>query len=122
MTMTRRLFLLQEDISKCEDKYNKSKMVHSIMRHVAETTPAMLEDLYQQFGWPLYKKFGHAFEAFKNLVHDPEEIFKQFKVVQAAEGTPSEVRTLARSGVECPCMLRRGGACARACRRLFASP
>mmetsp|Transcript_13355 Transcript_13355/g.25636 ORF Transcript_13355/g.25636 Transcript_13355/m.25636 type:complete len:342 (+) Transcript_13355:53-1078(+) len=79
-----------EDISKCEDKYNKSKMVHSIMRHVAETTPAMLEDLYQQFGWPLYKKFGHAFEAFKNLVHDPEEIFKQFKVVQAAEGTPSE--------------------------------
>jgi translation initiation factor 2 subunit 1 len=27
----------QEDIAKCEEKYNKSKRVHSIMRHVAET-------------------------------------------------------------------------------------
>ena len=27
-----------EDVTACEEKYNKSKMVHSIMRHVAETT------------------------------------------------------------------------------------
>lgn len=68
-----------EDMSKCEDKYNKSKMVHSIMRHVAETTPALLEDLYTQFGWPLYKTYGHAFEAFKQLVQEPESIFSTFR-------------------------------------------
>jgi hypothetical protein len=32
-----------EDVAACEDKFNKSKMVHSIMRHVAETTNADLE-------------------------------------------------------------------------------
>jgi len=73
-----------EDMSKCEDKYNKSKMVHSIMRHVAETTPAMLEDLYTQFGWPLYKTHGHAFEAFKQLVVDPESIFSTFRGADGA--------------------------------------
>jgi translation initiation factor 2 alpha subunit (eIF-2alpha) len=36
-----------EDIQKCEDKYSKSKMVHSIMRHVSETTGANLQDLYK---------------------------------------------------------------------------
>lgn len=39
--------------------------VHSIMRHVSETTQRGLEDLYVQFGWPLYQKFGHAYDAFK---------------------------------------------------------
>jgi hypothetical protein len=71
---------LQEDISKCEDRYNRSKVVHGIMRHVAETTSAKLEDLYTQFGWPLYKKYGHAFEAFKLLVAEPELMWNQMKV------------------------------------------
>ena len=35
-----------EDVAKCEDRYNKSKMVHSIMRHVGETTGKDLEVQY----------------------------------------------------------------------------
>ncbi|KAJ3096656.1 hypothetical protein HDU97_005718 [Phlyctochytrium planicorne] len=57
-----------EDVAKCEEKYNKSKAVHSIMRHVAEKLDVSLEDFYTEVGWPLYKKFGHAFEAFKIAV------------------------------------------------------
>jgi len=38
------------------------------MRHVAEKLKASVEDLYVQFGWPLYKKFGHAYDAFKIAV------------------------------------------------------
>jgi len=60
----------EEDAAKCEEKYNKSKAVHSIMRHVAETTHLELEQLYQKVGWPLYKKFGHAYEAFKMALTD----------------------------------------------------
>eukprot|EP01101_Sappina_pedata_P001729 TRINITY_DN11809_c0_g1_i1.p2 TRINITY_DN11809_c0_g1~~TRINITY_DN11809_c0_g1_i1.p2 ORF type:complete len:322 (-),score=153.18 TRINITY_DN11809_c0_g1_i1:175-1116(-) len=60
-----------EDVSKCEEKYNKSKAVHSIMRHVAELSKSNTEDLYQSFGWPLYKKFGHAYDAFKLALDDP---------------------------------------------------
>jgi len=54
-----------EDIQKCEDKYNKSKTVHSIMRNVAEKTGKDLESLHEAITWPLYKKYGHAHEAFK---------------------------------------------------------
>ncbi|KAL9649037.1 hypothetical protein ABK040_008414 [Willaertia magna] len=65
-----------EDISKCEEKYNKSKAVHSIMRHLAETTDNDIEDLYVQIGWPLYKKFGHAFDAFKMAITNPDQVFE----------------------------------------------
>lgn len=54
-----------EDIVKCEERYNKSKMVHSILRHVAEKTNTPIEQLYETIGWPLNKKYGHAVDAFK---------------------------------------------------------
>ncbi|KAK1307286.1 hypothetical protein QJS10_CPA10g01437 [Acorus calamus] len=64
----------EEDIQGCEERYNKSKLVHSIMRHVAETMNIDLEDLYIHVGWPLYRKYGHAHEAFKLIVTDPDSI------------------------------------------------
>ncbi|XP_068653466.1 eukaryotic translation initiation factor 2 subunit alpha homolog [Aristolochia californica] len=64
----------EEDIQTCEERYNKSKLVHSIMRHVAETMQLDLEDLYIHVGWPLYRKYGHAFEAFKLVVTDPDSV------------------------------------------------
>ena len=60
-----------EDIVKCEERYNKSKMVHSIMRHVAEKTDTALEELYTDIGWPLNKKYGHAVDAFKLSITNP---------------------------------------------------
>jgi len=67
-----------EDIVKCEEKYNKSKAVHSIMRHVSETCKVRLEELYQQFGWDLYKRFGHAYDAFKLIVSQPDKVLTQY--------------------------------------------
>ncbi|KAI9805120.1 MAG: hypothetical protein M1825_000954 [Sarcosagium campestre] len=61
-----------EDIVKCEERYNKSKMVHSIMRHVAEKTETPIEDLYQTIGWPLNKRYGHAVDAFKLSITNPD--------------------------------------------------
>jgi len=54
-----------EDVVKCEERYNKSKAVHSIMRHVAEKTEKDLEEINDMIAWPLYDKYGHAYEAFK---------------------------------------------------------
>ena len=54
-----------EDVVKCEERFNKAKAVHSIMRHVAEKTNVPLEELYTTIGWPLYRKYGHAYDAFK---------------------------------------------------------
>jgi translation initiation factor 2 subunit 1 len=61
-----------EDIVKCEERYNKSKMVHSIMRHVAEKTTVPIETLYETIGWPLNRKYGHAIDAFKLSITNPE--------------------------------------------------
>lgn len=54
-----------EDMVKCEERYNKSKTVHLIMRHVAEKTQTPIETLYETLAWPLNRKFGHAIDAFK---------------------------------------------------------
>lgn len=59
-----------EDISKCEERYNKSKSVHSILRHCAEKFNVSLESLYTSIGWPLSKKYGHSYDAFKLSISD----------------------------------------------------
>jgi translation initiation factor 2 subunit 1 len=61
-----------EDVARCEDTFAKSKLVHSVMRHVSETTGADLEELYEQVAWPLYKLYGHAHDAFRQMVTDAE--------------------------------------------------
>jgi translation initiation factor 2 subunit 1 len=64
-----------EEASRFEEKFNKSKNVHSIMRHVAEKNDVELEALYKAVGWPLYRKFGHAFDAFKMALNEPEKVW-----------------------------------------------
>jgi translation initiation factor 2 subunit 1 len=66
----------QEDIQRVEEKYNKSKAVHGILRHVAEICKVRLEDLYKQFGWDLYKRFGHAYDAFRLVISNPDKVWR----------------------------------------------
>jgi len=85
-----------EDIAECEDRYNRSKMVHSIMRHAADTTGTDLERLYEAVGWPLYRKYGHAFEAFKYMVSSADTFFAELLKEGgegAAEVLTDEVKT-----------------------------
>lgn len=85
----------EEDIAGCEERYNKSKLVHSIMRHVADTMDADLEDLYTHVAWPLYRKYGHAFEAFKNIVTDPDSVLSGLtKEVKEMEGDEEVTKTV----------------------------
>ena len=66
-----------EDVAKCEERYNKAKGVHSVMRHVADQRGQSLEDVYKWIGWPLYTKYKHAYDSFKMLITDQtdEDIF-----------------------------------------------
>lgn len=61
----------KEDILSCQSKYKKSKQVHSVMQRVAQLTDMPLLELYHKIGWPLYRKHGHAFDAFTQIVTDP---------------------------------------------------
>nr|GEY83948.1 eukaryotic translation initiation factor 2 subunit alpha homolog [Tanacetum cinerariifolium] len=100
----------EEDIQICEDRFNKSKLVHSIMRHVAETMELDLEDLYIHVGWPLYRKYGHAFEAFKLVVSDPDTILDSLtrEVKETgADGKESAMRKAEAVGNEdCPVKIK----------------
>jgi len=78
-----------EDVIKCEERYNKAKAVHSVLRHVAEVKGLKLETLYQKIGWPLYKKYGHAYEGFKIALNESEDgsnIFKDLDVDEEVKG------------------------------------
>jgi len=70
----------QEDIAKCEAKYNASKTVHSIMRHVSETCRVPLIKLYKSFGWDLYTRSGHAYDAFKLMVQPQNDVLDRYNL------------------------------------------
>ncbi|KAI2494116.1 Eukaryotic translation initiation factor 2 alpha subunit [Fragilaria crotonensis] len=72
-----------EDVAACEDRFNKAKAVHGVLRHLAERRKLYLEDLYEKIGWPLYKKYGHAFDAFKLAISDESvDIFEDIEIPQ----------------------------------------
>lgn len=64
-----------EEAQKCEDRFNKSKAVHSILRHIAEMHQLSLEGLYQKYAWPLARKYGHAYDGFRHVITDPVHAF-----------------------------------------------
>jgi translation initiation factor 2 subunit 1 len=82
-----------EDIQAAENKYNKSKAVHSIMRHVAGTCGVSVLSLYEQFGWDLYKRFGHAHDAFTAAVRDAEAVFDRYEIeAKVKDGLLTNIR------------------------------
>ncbi|KAL6142019.1 hypothetical protein ACLB2K_060303 [Fragaria x ananassa] len=88
--------LSPEDIQACDDKYNKSKLVHSIMRHVAETVNIDLEELYVNIAWPLYKKYGHAAEAFKIIATDSNLVLDSLTPAVSEEVKESLIKNIRR--------------------------
>ncbi|KAF9567689.1 hypothetical protein EC968_003188 [Mortierella alpina] len=76
------------DIAKCEERYNKSKAVHSIMSTVAKKENKDLEALYSELAWPLYAKYGHAYDAFKAALNESDKVFEGLDI---AESTREEL-------------------------------
>jgi len=56
-----------DDIKMVDERWNKSKAVHSIMRYVARNSNYGTEELYELFGWPIAAEFGHTYNGFKKL-------------------------------------------------------
>eukprot|EP00954_Amorphochlora_amoebiformis_P022268 1352074-Amorphochlora_amoeboformis.AAC.3 len=48
------------------------------MRQVSETCKVPMIELYEGWGWDLYKRFGHAYDAFKILVSSPEKVMSSY--------------------------------------------
>jgi len=69
-----------DDIQACEERFQKSKMVHGILAHTAKVLNYEISDLYQRIAWPMAKKFGHALDGFKAFVANPDEAFVDMDV------------------------------------------
>jgi translation initiation factor 2 subunit 1 len=51
-----RLFRVsQEEIVVCEERFDKSKMAHGVLRHVARRCNMPVKQLYESVAWPLCK-------------------------------------------------------------------
>ena len=51
-----------------EKFFKKAKMVHNIMKQTAVKLGCYLQELYEKFGWGLYDKFEHAYDAFRLIM------------------------------------------------------
>lgn len=54
-----------EEMTKCEELYEKGKTVDSIITQVARKQDVDADKLYEQVAWPLSRQYGHSYEAFK---------------------------------------------------------
>ena len=73
------------DIRRTDERFSKSKSVHSVLRHVSTRLRVPLASLYQRIAWPLARKYGHAYDAFTVAVLDPESIFSLLTECTAEE-------------------------------------
>lgn len=69
-----------EEVVKCEEQYEKGRAVDSILTQVAKRRNVPTESLYEQVAWPLQRKYGHAYEAFKLSIQEPEVVFGPFEI------------------------------------------
>lgn len=74
-------------IAETEDRWNKGKRVHSIMRNVAKATGMSAQFMYNIFAWPAAEKHGTSYAGFEALLNDPERVFEEFSI-------PSKFRDL----------------------------
>ncbi|KAL7421547.1 hypothetical protein Q5752_003316 [Cryptotrichosporon argae] len=100
-----------EEIVKCEEQYEKGRAVDSILRQVAGKRGVAPESLYEQIAWPLHRKYGHSYDAFKLAISEPDAVFGELgvdadtltdlKAMVARRLTPKPVKVRADVEVKC---------------------
>lgn len=105
-----------EEVTKVEERWNKSKAVHSIMRHVAKKTTYGVEELYQMIGWPMARKYQHAYDGLKYALDNRSLFVKEYNIDKSIEDLlfraienrlKPQVRTI-RAGIEVTCFTIEG--------------
>lgn len=74
-----------EDGSAKEEYFAKSKAVHGIMRHVAGQNDINVEELCMKISWPLHKKYGNAYEAFRKHVNEEINVWDEIDFSQPGD-------------------------------------
>eukprot|EP00045_Choanoeca_perplexa_P016340 m.219356 g.219356 ORF g.219356 m.219356 type:complete len:314 (+) comp17231_c1_seq4:205-1146(+) len=70
----------EEEKRKCEDKFNRAKIVNGILRNVADVTGYDLNELYERTAWKLEATSGPstAYDMFKLAITEQPDILEGF--------------------------------------------
>lgn len=63
-----------DDIVKYEKKWNQAKVVQTIMTSISIKLNIPLSEIHREITWPLYKKYGSAYEAFFMYTDDSTSV------------------------------------------------
>lgn len=66
-----------EEAEECKKKYKKSKQVDLILRNLSVKTEVKIEKLYKHLAWPLYREYGHCFDAFKLILEGDKNVLEK---------------------------------------------
>lgn len=70
------------DVEERKREFDRSKLVHLIMKLTAHNLKCKILDLYEAFGWDLYDKFSHAYDAFKLCLTESELVFSKIEITE----------------------------------------
>lgn len=103
--------VVPEEIGITEEKFSKSKKVFLTVRQVASRLDMAVDDVNRLAIWPLYKKYGHAYDGLKDNIEDPERLFAGIDAPQEVKEAivadmrprlaPTAIKLRARVNVSC---------------------
>ena len=85
-----------DEIPKIEDKWNKSKASHSIMRQVSVLSQKKysMKDLYKLFGFKCARDYGHLYDGFKFAMNNWNEFILKYPEI------PKEIHPFLQKNIE----------------------
>jgi len=72
-----------EEAAAAEDRYARSRLVATLIGHVADVCGVDLLELNKRLTWPLYKEHGHAYDALRQAAVDPDAILGKYNLEPA---------------------------------------
>mmetsp|Transcript_57214 Transcript_57214/g.51513 ORF Transcript_57214/g.51513 Transcript_57214/m.51513 type:complete len:346 (-) Transcript_57214:49-1086(-) len=86
----------QDLVPGTEDRWNKSKASHSIMRQVSVLSKKKysMKELYKLFGWQCAKDYGHLYDGFKFAMNNWDEFLLKYPNI------PIEVQGFLKKNIE----------------------
>jgi len=72
-----------DEVPACEEKWNKSKASHSIIRQVSVLSQKRysMKEIYKMFGWQCARDYGHLYDGFKFAMNNWDAFVEKYSQI-----------------------------------------